>query len=161
MGLLEILFGRSSRVPRVETGSGSIPKAIKTEADVRAFFGATLGDESLAQVLTEVICRIGRDGFVAVEQGGEGDPYSVECVPWSDDGRSSTAVQAEVADLKRRIASVADSSARDQLERRLGTIAGEVCTLFIRNPSSIDFQKQRDKIRKAMREFKDIANNRP
>lgn len=162
MGIFNILFKREPKNATAEKTPASAPKVIKTLADAKAFFVAATGDEELSKLLTEVADRIGRDGYLAVERGGTGDPYSMEYMPCPEvDSRPSevevNAMIAECNGLRQQIAAASSASERDQLERKLAMLAGEVCILFV-NSEVADFSSRRDVIREAWAQFKEIMN---
>jgi hypothetical protein len=163
MGIIDRLFRRESKKTTVGKTAPDKPKVIKTVADVRAFFMAATGDEALSKLLAEVADRLGPDGYLAIQQGSTGEPYSVEYMPTPEDDLAlsdaeNKALLAEYRGLRQQIVAATSAPERDELERKLGILTYCVCILYIRTPSSVDFRSRSDAIREAWTEFKEIVN---
>jgi len=138
---------------------GSQPR-IRNERELKAFFLDTTRDERLAQFLVEVADKVGRDGYLAVERGGYGQPYEAEYPGqerWRSDSRPSSEIQAEHQSLRQRISLAQSDSERDQLERQLADLACAFCIIRLNVMTTDEFERQRSLIVESWKRLKEIA----
>ena len=140
--------------------SGEVTQ-FRNEKELRTFILGVTHDERVSGLLVEVARTVGRDGYLEIAPGGNGQPYSVEYMVCPDDGRKASEVQAEYRTLKNQIATVTSESNRDQLERKLARLVGGICTIRINTFSSEEFERQRALIRDAWARCKSIWNRAP
>lgn len=165
MGMFGRLFRREPTNAMTRKTAPTKPEVIKTSADVRTFFAAATGDDSLGELLAEITETIGRDGYLAIQQGGTVQPYSVEYMPTPkrDPGLSdaeNNAWLAEYQRLREQIEVTTSATERDELERQLGIMTHCVCILRIKTSFTSEFRSRSDAIRKAWTEFKEIMRVR-
>lgn len=132
---------------------------LKTKDDVIAFFLRETKDEKLAHILADAAEMNGRDGYVDVRQGGDGQPYRVEHTHRPEDEaradrRSFSEIRAEVERLKAARDAAVAAHERDQLDRQIAWLAGGISLLWIHVPSSAEYDRQRTLVRNAMDQFK-------
>lgn len=133
MRLLDIF----KRKPSAEVTS------LKNEKEFKAFVLAASQDEQIRDLLVEVAREAGSDAYLEIKLGGNGQPYSLECMGCPDDRRTQSEVQAEYEALKHQIAVAASASDRDSLERKLACMSGGFCTIHINTFSAADFERRR------------------
>jgi hypothetical protein len=139
--------------------SGEVTQ-FRNEKELKAFLLAATHDERVSELLVEVATNVGRDGYLEITFGGNGQPYSVEYTACPDDSRKSSEVRAEYQELKNRIAAAADAE-WDQLERKQARLVGGICTLRINTFSTVEFERQRALILKTWTQCKSIWNRTP
>lgn len=149
MGLLD-LFRR--------TMSDNQPR-IRNERELKAFLLDATKDERLAQFLADIATQVGRDGYLIVERGGNGKPYSAELHKHSEDNRPTSEFQAEYQRLRQELAKAQSAAARDKLERQIAELAWGVCTIRINVMTSDEFDRQKNLINGTWAKFKLITGN--
>lgn len=133
------------------------PTRIRDIRDVEAFMSATTKDEALAEFLVDVAEHVGRDGYIAVECGGNGTPYEVEYQKESDDNRKVSEIQAELQRMRQALVLTQHDSERDHIERQIAELAGGFCTIRINVKSYDKFSRQKALIIDTWAKFKEIT----
>ena len=149
------LFGLSTK----KTPAGQT--TIRNAKELEAFFVDVTKDEWLAQLLVEVANKVGRDGYLEVERGGNGTPYMVEYQDCPEDSRTQAEVQAEYARLKEQLSTASSPADHDLIERRIAHLVGGFCRIRINVMTSDEFGRQRDLIAKAWAQLNVITRKTP
>lgn len=132
---------------------------IHNERELKAFWLTATKDESLSQFLVEVTTHVGRYGYLMVERGGNGRPYSVEYYAHPEDSRRAAEVQAELRILQQEHGAAQTDADRDRLDRKIAELGGGVCTIRINVMTSDEFNRQKGLIVDAWARFKQITRN--
>lgn len=118
--------------------------------------GATK-DERLAEFLVEITKQVGRDGYIEVERGVNGRPYSVEYQKCPDDPRTTAEVQSEYRSLKQAFALAQTDVDRDRIDRQIAELAGGCCTIRLNVMTSDEFSRQKTLIINTWSQLKEIT----
>jgi hypothetical protein len=137
--------------------AADVPR-ISSRKEAIAFLQRETGDQGLALLLIEAAERIGRDGYIDVRQGGNGNPYAVEyeertAEEVAADRRTSREIRAELDRLKEALRSATSDDERDRLERQIAWLAGGICTIWINVTPSADYERQRRLIKESFRKL--------
>jgi hypothetical protein len=135
------------------------PRTFSTIWEVEAFLLEATKDEALAKFLVDVVEHVGRDGYIAVECGGNGSPYEAEYQeePEVPDPRKPSEIRAECERMRQALALAHSNSERDRIERRIAELAGGICTVRINVGSSNEFSRQKALIIDAWAKFREIV----
>lgn len=160
--ITHLVENRASRQPSDGGGEdplAQVPTRIRDIGDVEAFVLATTRDKELTQCLVDVIDQVGRDGYIAVERGGNGNPYEAEyqAQPEVPDPRKPSEIQAEYERLRQALASADCNTERDRIERRIAELAGGICTIRINVKSYDKFSRQKALIIDTWAKFRELV----
>lgn len=147
MGLFDIF--------KPKTSDGQ-PK-IRNNKDLKAFLTGATKDERLADFLVEVTNQVGRDGYLEIERGGTGRPYSAEYQKCPDDSRTAADVQAEYRDLKQAFELAQTDADRDQIDRQIAELAGGCCLIRLNVMTFDEFNRQKTLIINTWSKLKEIT----
>lgn len=139
--------------------TGQVRPRLKTKHDVIEFFLRETADQDLAHILTDAAELNGRDGFVDVRQGGDGQPYRVEHTHRPEeevraDTRSFAEVRQEVERLKAARDTAVTEDERDRFNQQIAWLAGGISILWINLPNSAEYESRRTLIRDTIGRFK-------
>ena len=119
---------------------------LRSKREFVAYVHSVVGDQQLAELLGEVVERIGRDGYIDVQQGGKGNPYHVEYqtdpsmaqVPTRD-------INRRIEELKKTLRQTASEGEQAQLRRSIAELAGGMAVIWINVPSA-EFEQKRQRL---------------
>jgi len=132
------------------------PPEIRNEKDLKGFFLNATHDERLTELLLQVADKLGRDGVIEVERGGNGKPYATEFRIRPDDSRRVTEIQAESQRLRQLLAEAQSDTERDRLDRELAALVSGFCTVRINVMTSAEFDEQHRLILETWKQLKII-----
>jgi hypothetical protein len=146
MGLFDIFKPKTSdNTPR-----------IRNEKELKVFLMGTIKDERLCNFLMEVINQIGRDGYLEVEQGGNGRPYSAEYQKCPEDPRKTVEIHTECRSLKQAFEFAQTDADRDRIDRQIAELAGGCCIIRLNLMTSDEFNRQKTLIINTWSKLKEI-----
>lgn len=130
---------------RKAVAAGEVPQ-ITSVKDLEVYIGCSIEDEEFARLLVGIMGRLGRDGVIGIEKGGQGDPYEVE---YDSSGVSEMMSKKE---RKARIDEVRailvnESLSEDDLRRRqeeLARLVGKRATIWVNCQSDEEYRLRED-----------------
>jgi hypothetical protein len=131
---------------------------IRNDKELKVFMLGATKDERLAELLFEVTKQVGRDGFLEVERGCTGRPYSVEYQKCPDDSRTTAEVQAEYQGLKQAFELAKTDVDRDRIDRQIAELAGGCCVIRLNVMTSDEFNRQKTLILDTWSQLKKITS---
>ncbi len=136
-------------------GSDGQPK-IRNNKDLKLFLTGATKDERLADFLVEVTNQVGRDGYLEIECGGNGRPYSVEYQKCPNDPRAAAEVQAEYRGLKQELELAQTDADRNRIDRQIAELGGGCCVIRLNVMTSDEFNRQKVLIINTWSKLKEI-----
>ena len=130
---------------------------IRNEKELKVFLTGATKDERLSDFLMEVINQIGRDGYLEVEHGGNGRPYSVEYQKCPDDPRTAAEVQAEYRSLKQAFELAQTDADWNRIDRQIAELAGGCCIIRLNVMTTDEFNRQKALIINTWSKLKEIT----
>ncbi|MEI7730960.1 MAG: hypothetical protein WCO56_15400 [Verrucomicrobiota bacterium] len=166
MGLFDIFKRKTPGTPpRIGTQQTSDNQPIiKSARDAKAFFLGATKDERLAQFLVAVAEKVGRDGYLVVEPGGDGQPYSAEypndeqCSA-GNRGVSQKECQTEYQRLRQQLAMAQSDAERDAIDRQIAELVWGIGTIRVNVSTTQEFERQRGLILETWQQFKVIVRS--
>jgi len=141
MGLFDFL-NRSDSKPRL----GSKKDAIKLLTNLGA-------DDRLAWVLADALEHVGRDGYIEIKPGGNGQPYFLERIqPPVTETLNETAV-LQVKQLQRILNAAVSESEQEWNRSKIAELTGVRAIVWICASDAEDFEMRRKKIREILSRF--------
>ena len=134
---------------------------IRNAKELKAFILDATKDEQLAILLTEVADHVGRYGYIEIERGGYGHPYSAEFQECPMDPRPTSEIEADLNALKQSLSVATTVAERDRVERQIAKLAGVICVFRISAMTTTPeaFEKQKLLILNTWARFKEIIHN--
>lgn len=127
--------------PKRKAPAGQPPATIKDQFDLEEFLLAHTQDEALTRFLLTATEKVGFNGYVEVERGGNGTPYEVKHHEFQESTRTASDIQAEMQSLRQASVLAQDDAERDRIARKLAELTGTFCTIRINMESSEEFDR--------------------
>jgi len=130
---------------------------IRSEKELKEFLMGATKDDKLADFLMGVINQIGSEGYLEVERGGNGRPYSAEYQKCSEDSRKTADIQVEYRSLKQAFELAHTDADRNRIDRQIAELAGGCCVIRLNVMTSDEFNRRKALIINTWSKVKEIT----
>jgi hypothetical protein len=134
---------------------------VRSKQEFVGYVQRVVGDKPLAELLGDVVERTGRDGYIYVRQGGNGNPYQVEYKTDASIAHLPTRdINLRIEELKKALRQAGSEEEKDQLRQKIAEFAGGVAVVWIHVASQAEFEQKRQLLIHGYRSALEAAGQR-